>query len=407
MTNNNTSLSKPVSAQLTVVGADDFLPPPGQWSTTIGKRVAMALGAVVAASFVLPFEQTVRASGVVRPTGDKTLVQSQLAGRVEKVLFKPNQLVQRGQVLAVLDQAELKSRRDQSEQEFEQLRRQYQQTEQQLLDLTAELQSAQSLSTALVDASRGDVEKASATLNLASDEMQRFRELAQVGAVPRLLSQEKAARFAIATSELRQAQLGVAQQRARFQGEQAKLNQSARGLQSALAEIKRQLAAAKVRLFEANRALASATIRAPMAGSIVSTNLNHPGQIVSSGEVLARLAPSKAPLQVKVMVSPREVSQIKAGQLAYLRISGCPHSEFGLMRGKVETIAADTVAPPQNQTNGQAFYEVSITPNSSELKQGNRRCALKHGMDLNADVMTARSSIMGFIFKKLRLLGQG
>jgi hypothetical protein len=50
---------------------------------------------------------------------------------------------------------------------------------------------------------------------------------------------------------------------------------------------------------------------------------------------------------------------------------------------------------------------VSITPNSSELKQGNRRCALKHGMDLNADVMTARSSIMGFIFKKLRLLGQG
>lgn len=405
--NNNSSLSKPVSAQLTVVGADDFLPPPGQWSSSIGKRVAIALGAVVLASCVLPFEQTVRASGVVRPTGDKTLIQSQLPGRVEKVLFKPNQLVQRGQVLAVLDQAELRSRRDQSQQEFEQLRRQHQQTEQQLLDLTAELQSAQTLSTALVAASRGDVDKASATLKLATDEMQRFKELAQLGAVPRLLSQEKAARYAIATSEMRQAQLGVAQQRARFQGEQAKLNQTARGLQSALAEINRQLAAAKARLFEAERALASATIRAPMAGSIVSTSLNHPGQIISSGEVLARLAPLKAPLQVRVMVNPREIGQIKAGQLAYLRISGCPHSEFGLMRGKVQSISADTIAPAQSQGTAQPLYEVSIIPNSSELKQGNRRCALKHGMDLNADVMTDRSSMMGFALKKLRLLTQG
>jgi len=307
----------------------------------------------------------------------------------------------------VLDQAELRSRRDQSQQEFEQLRRQHQQTEQQHRDLTAELQSAQTLSTALVAASRGDVDKASATLKLATDEMQRFKELAQLGAVPRLLSQEKAARYAIATSEMRQAQLGVAQQRARFQGEQAKLNQTARGLQSALAEINRQLAAAKARLFEAERALASATIRAPMAGSIVSTSLNHPGQIISSGEVLARLAPLKAPLQVRVMVNPREIGQIKAGQLAYLRISGCPHSEFGLMRGKVQSISADTIAPAQSQGTAQPLYEVSIIPNSSELKQGNRRCALKHGMDLNADVMTDRSSMMGFALKKLRLLTQG
>ncbi|MFZ9568927.1 MAG: HlyD family secretion protein [Vulcanococcus sp.] len=403
----DSSLSKPVSVQLTVVGADDFLPPPGHWSKSIGQRVAITLGAVVLASCLLPFEQTVRASGVVRPSGDKTLIQSQLSGRIAKVLFKPNQVVQRGQVLAVLDQAELQSRRDQSQQEFEQLKQQHQQTQSQLLDLTAELKSAQMLSAALVESSQGDVEKASATLNLANDEMQRFKELAAVGAVPRLLSQEKSARHAIAVSGMRQAQLGVAQQRARFQGEQAKLHQSARGLQSALAEIKRQLAAAKGRLFEADRALSYATIRAPMAGSIVSTTLNHSGQIVSSGEVLARLAPNMAPLQVKVMVSPREVSQIKVGQRAYLRISGCPHSEFGLMRGTVQHISADTMTPPQSQANAQALYEVGILPNGKELKQGNRRCALRHGMDLQADVMTARSSVMGFLLKKLRLATQG
>ncbi|MFZ9831617.1 MAG: hypothetical protein ACO3DC_06055, partial [Vulcanococcus sp.] len=92
---------------------------------------------------------------------------------------------------------------------------------------------------------------------------------------------------------------------------------------------------------------------------------------------------------------------------AYLRISGCPHSEFGLMRGTVQHISADTMTPPQSQANAQALYEVGILPNGKELKQGNRRCALRHGMDLQADVMTARSSVMGFLLKKLRLATQG
>ena len=71
------------------------------------------------------------------------------------------------------------------------------------------------LFTAQVGSSFGDVDKARASLAFAASESSSYGSLAKVGAVPELLSQEKAARFSQSISELKQARRSVAQQRAR------------------------------------------------------------------------------------------------------------------------------------------------------------------------------------------------
>ena len=125
--------------------------------------------------------------------------------------------------------------------------------------------------------------------------MTRFRELAKVGAVPQLLSQEKAANYLIVTNELRQARYGVAQQQAKLLVERARLFQQRNGLQSQLAEQERQSLALSRELADVKRILANTAVRAPFAATVVRTSLNHVGQVVNAGEVIAELAPTQAP----------------------------------------------------------------------------------------------------------------
>lgn len=393
-------------AALAVISCDDFLPPPGRWTRRIGTQVLMALGVVVGASSILPFEQTVRSEGVVRPSGENSVVQSQLSGKVQQVLLRPNQEVQADQVLAVLDQGALLSKRQQIRRELGQVEEQIRQSQRQLAEIKTELQSSEWLSQAQIASSRGEVAKAKAALALATDQMQRYRDLARSGAAPLLLSQEKETRHQLAISEMEQAELGVQQQRARQQGELARLRQTASGLDGSLAGLHRQAAALQAELRDSNRALANSTIRAPMAGSVITTALKHPGQVINSGDVIAQIAPSQAPVVVKTLVKPQEVSRIKPGQKVYLRISGCPYSEFGLLKGTVQGIGADVVSGDGSNKPQPANYEVRIHPSSNQLRQGQKHCALRFGMDLKADVMTGRTTMLGFLLRKIRLAAE-
>jgi HlyD family secretion protein len=133
------------------------------------------------------------------------------------------------------------------------------------------------------------------------------------------------------------------------------------------------------------------------------------GQVVNAGEVIAELAPTQAPLLVKALVPAKDVATVRSQQKTYLRVGACPYSRFGLLTGRIKQVAPDTTAEPSGAAaaTGGPFYEVTIQPDRRDLGKGKERCALRIGMDLQADVMTKRTTIMGFLFSKLRLMAQG
>ena len=146
-------------------------------------------------------------------------------------------------------------------------------------------------------------------------------------------------------------------------------------------------------MIDATRAFAIASIRSPIAGSVVATSLNHPGQVLSAGEVIARLAPLHAPMEAKVVVPAQSIGKIRVGQKTYLRVTGCPYSEFGLMTGKVTAISADALQQ-KAPVSAPPAYEVSVQTTNHTFKCGNNRCDFRLGMDLQADLMTGRNTVM-------------
>jgi HlyD family secretion protein len=111
-------------------------------------------------------------------------------------------------------------------------------------------------------------------------------------------------------------------------------------------------------------------------------------------------------MEAKVVVPAQSIGKIRVGQKTYLRVTGCPYSEFGLMTGKVTAISADALQQNKADMSTPPAYEVSVQPSSNAFKRGNNRCDFRLGMDLQADLLTGRNTVMTFFLRKLRLMAQ-
>ena len=319
-----------------------------------------------------------------RPSGETSVINAPFAGRVRQVLVQPNEQVRAGQVRAVLDLTDLEGKQQLSQ-------------SQRALGLQARALVNQGV--AALQSAELEVEKSQAALRFAEAEYRRFQQLAGTGSITVTQLEEKVESYNVARANLAKARQAVAEQRSRSVSEQAQLE--------------KELATNQAEVGQISRDLAKTAVTAPGPGVLFSLNLRNPGQMVAAGEELARIAPSQAGLLVKLLVPSQDITNVEVGQRADLRIAGCPYPDYGTLKAKVVSIAPEAslpsaadraagspAAPPPLQAGG---YEVTLQPDGTVLRSQARRCDLRIGMDLSADITTKVETVLGFLLRKARL----
>lgn len=384
---------RPIEAGLVLkqATAEEFLPSVRPWVRFAGLLLVGSFASGVALMAVWPYRVVVRASGLARPSGETSLINAPRDGRVRQIRIQPNQRVERGEVIAVLDPTDLEGRQLKLQQDRLALR---QQLESQRQEAAANEQGA-----AL------EVDKAQAALALAESEYERYRQLVGSGAGTVQQMEEKAANLSVSRSNLAKARQAVQEQRSRNATTQAQLSQ--------------QLTTNEADRAQLGRDLGSTLVRSPVSGSVLSVALRNPLQVVAAGQELARIAPRESGLLVKVLVSSEDIANVVVGQRADLRLAGCPYPDFGTLRAVVLSVAPDAVAaaarpdPGANSSGGSAVeaapggssgYEVTLKPDRTTLKAGSRSCSLRLGMDLTADITTRQERVLAFFLRKARLM---
>lgn len=384
-------------AALAVADAGEFLPDPGGWTRHLGWRALAAAGGCLAALWFWPMGETVRAPGVVRPSGENSVVQSSLPGRLASVAVKPDQVVAAGQVLARLDTAALADERRQRLAEIALLDQQLGQARSERQALLDQLAGQRGLQGALLAAGRAAEEQSQAAHAFEEREYARYRSLAASGAVTRSLLDEKDARRRVSFSEVLQARQAIREQEARGLQDMARLRQAASQVETAARELDRQLASQRTRLLEVDRSLADSQIRSPLAGTVVSTALRHPRQLVQAGQEIATIAPSGRPLLIKLQVEGRSISRLRPGLPAQVRVAACPVPDNGVLAARVVSVSADLV--------GEGAYGVTLAPQTSVLQGREGPCRLRPGMAVQADVTIRRTRVLPWLLRTWRVLG--
>lgn len=431
---------------LRTVNPDEFLPRIDWW-ITIGGMVFLAIfSASIALISVLKYKVTIKAPATVRPVGELRIVQAPVEGKIESIEIKENQQVGKGDIVAYIDDSRLQTQKSQLQGNIEQTHLQLAQIAAQLQgtndQMAAETDRVQgSIASAIAELSRvqreyrdklvttaSEVKETEAAVELAKEEKTRYQQLVNTGIITQLQVKEKEmsfktalARFETARAALNPSQAGIEIARQQiFQAEAeakatlATLNKEREQLIQQQIETQNQLSRDRQELQQIETELKGTIIRAAASGIVQELNLRNPEQMVSPGDVIAQIAPSDAPLEIRALVASQDIDQVKTGRKVQMRVSACPYPDYGTLQGTVITIAPDTTIPQSNQASGksktasfdatQSTYDVTVQPNSLSLTASGKNCSIRSGMEGRVDIISKEETVLTFILRKARLL---
>ncbi|MBD2385194.1 HlyD family efflux transporter periplasmic adaptor subunit [Cylindrospermum sp. FACHB-282] len=210
----------------------------------------------------------------------------------------------------------------------------------------------------------------------------------------------------------------IAQEKAAGESNKAVLDKERQAIIKQRIEVEKQLERDASELKQVEIEVNQTTITATADGIISQINLRNSGQTVRPGEEILQIVPSDVSQIVKAAVASEDKNKLKIGQQVQMRVSACPYPDYGTLNGKVEAISPDAITPQQNGTNGSishtntspkaaapnAFYEVTIEPESLVLGKGKNLCHIQLGMEGRVDIISSEETVLQFFLRKARLI---
>ncbi|MCD7107491.1 HlyD family type I secretion periplasmic adaptor subunit [Rhizobium sp. DKSPLA3] len=107
----------------------------------------------------------------------------------------------------------------------------------------------------------------------------------------------------------------------------------------------------------AEAAVSSADLRAPVTGTVVHSKHTTIGAVIAPGEVLAEIVPSGSDFAVKARIAPHDITHVRTGQTARVKIAALNARIFDDIDARVTRVAADSTA---DEKTGQHYFEVDL-----------------------------------------------
>jgi HlyD family secretion protein len=433
----NFGVTHPEPGFESAIHTDAFLPSINRWGLLSGFFLVSTVAVAIGIAAVSKYNVAVKASGSVRPEGEVRVVQSEIEGTVRQVMVRENQLVRRGEVMALLNddrqqlqKVQIQNRLEQHQLQLEQVSAQVGSLDAQILAESDTRDRAIAIAQAELDRSQqerqerqvtiqSELQEAEAALSLAQDQMNRYQQLIDQGIISQLQLKEKQTAVQMATVKLERSQAmlnpnlasvtvakeQISQEMAKGQATIAGLERERASLVQRQTEMQTEILRDRQELHQLENDLQKNVIRATADGILLKLELRNQSQVVRSGESIAQIVPGRSPLVVKVAVSIQERGKVEAGQTVQLRVSACPYPDYGVLMGRVATISPDAVSlADSSQASTAKQFEVVVKPDATELIREKRRCQVQAGIEVEASIIAKEETFLQFLLRKARLM---
>jgi len=440
----NAEQHDPNPALLHVATPDEFFPQVSSWSRVGGSILVITFLALVLLCSVLRYKVTVRAQAAIRPAGELRIVQAQVEGPILEILVTQYQRVEEGSVVAYVDDSHLRTEQSKLQTVIENTSLQSVQLQAQLTALDRQIAAEQDLlergqSTAqaelrlrerarqqLLATTAADVREAQAQVDLAREELLRFRSLAERGVISEWEQREQEVNLNSTEAQLSRVQAAlnpsaadieiasdnIVQQRARGEATIAGLLRERQQLLRLMTGNKTTLENYEEDLSQIASDISDAVIRAPVSGVIQEFTLRNRGQVVQKGELVARIALADNALEVKAFVAIQDIGDVAVGQRVFMRVSACPYPDYGTLQATVTAISADAITSQITsrrvergaRLGSMTGYDVTARPDTLVLDNGGRSCEIQAGMEGRVDIVSREETVLQFLLRKARLI---
>ena len=305
-----------------------------------------------------------------RIEGDDSAVAPKTSGKILEVTVREGDTVAAGQVIAHLDDAQVRAREDQARAALadaqaksqaardqisilqEQLRQYQLQTGQSTMDAEGRVRQAQ----ADLTAAEADLKQQQAALRLAEFNRDAYTRLAKTGAASEqqglqyeVQADQQAAVVAASQRKVESARGALAIAQANLDNPKIRDSQVI-GTQGQIAQQQSQIAATKAETAQAQAQLAQAeadradlTVLAPFAGTVI-TRAAEPGEVVQAGTAIVTLL-DLSKVYLRGFIPEGEIGKVKIGQPAHIFLDSDPNKALD---GYVLRIDPQATFTPEN-----------------------------------------------------------
>ena len=367
-------------------------------------------------------DEVTSGQGRVIPSSKVQLIQAAEPATVEELLVRSGQRVQRGQLLARLDDT-------QSASDVGEIRAETESLQQRSARLGAE-GAGGSMGGAGEEAALSAVRRqalASRISALRSAAEQRRREAAEANATIASLQsslaiaqkqvsmlEPLAARNIVPQTELMTARREVID----IQGRIAAAREQASRAQAAVAEVLSQaneaqfsfrtealnersqinakIAVNQESLRGAQGRLGRMELRSPVDGIVNDVQATTRGGFVQAGQKVMEVVPLGEKLLVETRVKPSDIAFIKVGDKALVKVTAYDFSIYGGLDGRVVQVSADSI---YDEVEQEAYFNVIVETDRSYLEADGRRLPITPGMMTDTQIITGRKSVLSYLLK--------
>lgn len=141
---------------------------------------------------------------------------------------------------------------------------------------------------------------------------------------------------------------------------------------------------------------------APVGGEVEFLGFWRENGFVQSGQELFSIIPTKNEMLGEVLIPAHGVGKVKLGQTANIKIENYPYDEYGLIRGKVESISRLSNKMQTADGKNSNAYRVMISfPDGMQTNFG-KELALDFESIGNVEIVTKRKRLIERLFDNLK-----
>jgi multidrug efflux pump subunit AcrA (membrane-fusion protein) len=141
ITQSSITIISPSDENLPAVQSEEFLPSISRWMTFGGIFLLATLLSGVVLAAITKYRIAVTSPGIIRPIGEVRLIQSASAGQISTIIAKENQAVNKGDVIATLDNSQLVAKKNQLVIKIQQIQLQQAQANAQIASIDWQMRS--------------------------------------------------------------------------------------------------------------------------------------------------------------------------------------------------------------------------------------------------------------------------